>query len=66
MIFSILFANPFKGFEDMNFIKRSKNIEYVEFNRHIFKKLTEGEIKWIISRCDEGLLEYYNRDIFKE
>ncbi len=33
-----IFSNPFKRFEDMNFMKRSKDIEYVELNRHILKK----------------------------
>lgn len=61
-----IFSNPFKRFEDMRFMKRSKDIEYVEFNKHIFKKLTDEEIQWIILRCDEGLDEYYNRDIFKK
>ena len=60
-----IFANPFKRFEDMNFMKRSKNIEYVELNRNIFKKLTKDEIDWIISHCDESLREYYNRPIFE-
>lgn len=61
-----ILSNPFKRFEDMNFMKRSKNIDYVEINNHIFKKLTEDEIRWIISRCDEGLEEYYKRDVFKK
>ena len=61
-----IFSNPFKRFEDMRFVKRCKNIEYVEFNRHIFKKLNETEIKWIISHCDNKLEEYYNRPIFKK
>ena len=61
-----IFSNPFKRFEDMNFMKRSKDIEYVELNRHILKKLTKEEIQWIISRCDEGLEEYYNRPVFRK
>lgn len=60
-----IFSNPFKRFEDMNFMKRSKNIEYVELNKNIFKKLTKDEIDWIISHCDESLREYYNRPIFE-
>ena len=61
-----IFSNPFKRFEDMNFMKRSKNIEYVELNRHIFKKLTKEEIDWIIICCDKSLTEYYNRPAFRE
>jgi len=57
-----IFANPFKRFEDMRFMKRSTEIEYIEFNKHIFKKLTQTEIEWIISHCDEKLEEYYGRN----
>lgn len=60
-----IFSNPFKRFEDMRFMKRSKDLEYVEFNRHIFQKLTERDVKWIISQCSKGLAEYYNRPIFR-
>lgn len=54
-----IFANPFKRFEDMNFMKRSKNIEYIEINRHIMKKLSSSEIEWIVEHCDRKLKEYY-------
>ena len=61
-----IFANPFKRFEDMNFIKRCKDIEYVELSKHIFKKLTKREKEWIIFHCDKSLEEYYNRPIFRK
>ena len=54
-----IFANPFKRFEDMRFMKRCREIEYVEFNRHVFKKLTREEIHWILAHCDQKLEEYY-------
>lgn len=54
-----ILMNPFKRFEDMRFMKRSREIEYVEFNRHIFKKLTLMDIAWIKSHCDKKLEEYY-------
>ena len=54
-----IFANPFKRFEDMNIMKRSKDIEYIEINRHIIKKLTDEEIQWIVEHCDKKLEEYY-------
>jgi len=60
-----IFSNPFKRFEDMKFMKRSKDIEYVEFNKYVFKRLTDKEIKYIISHCDKKLEEYYDRAIFK-
>jgi hypothetical protein len=59
-----IFSNPFKRFEDMRFMKRCREIEYVEFNRHIFKKLTKKEIKWIIAHCDAKLEEYYSKRRF--
>ena len=30
-----IYSNPFKRLEDMRFMKRSKEIEYVEFNKNI-------------------------------
>lgn len=54
-----IFANPFKRFEDMRFMKRCKEIEYVEFNRHIFKKLSKKEIAWIIDHCNSKLEDYF-------
>lgn len=54
-----IFANPFKRFEDMNFMKRSRNVEYVEVNKNIIKKLAEQEIKWIVEHCDMKLKEYF-------
>jgi hypothetical protein len=42
-------------------MKRSKDIEYVEFNRHIYKTLTSDEKAWIIHHCDEKLDEYYKK-----
>ncbi len=56
-----IFANPFKRFEDMRFMKRSREIEFVEFNRHVFKKLTNKDIAWIKKHCDDKLEEYYGR-----
>ncbi|MEL1135563.1 DEAD/DEAH box helicase family protein [Desulfitobacterium sp. THU1] len=54
-----IFRNPFKRFEDMRFMKRSRDIEYVEFNRHVLKKLTAEEIEWIVEHCERKLDEYY-------
>ena len=58
-----VFANPFKRFEDMRFVKRCREIEFVEFNKHVFKKLTKEDIEWIKVYCDEKLGEYYGRYI---
>jgi superfamily II DNA or RNA helicase len=54
-----IFANPFKRFEDMRFMKRCREIEYVEFNGYIFKKLSKKEITWIVDHCNSKLKEYF-------
>lgn len=54
-----IFANPFKRFEDMRFMKRCREVEYVEFDRHVFKKLTQEEKAWIMKHCERKLEEYY-------
>ena len=56
-----IFKNPFRRFEDMRFMKRSREIEYVEFNRYVFRKLTKEEIGWILEHCERKLGEYYER-----
>lgn len=56
-----IFANPFKRFEDMRFMKRCREIEFVEFNRHVYKKLTKEDVEWIRGHCDENLGAYYSR-----
>ena len=56
-----IFTNPFKRFEDMRFMKRCREIEFVEFNRHVFRKLTRDDIEWIRKHCDGKLEEYYGR-----
>jgi superfamily II DNA or RNA helicase len=61
-----IFSNPFKRFEDMRFLKRSKELEYVEFNRHIWKKLSEEDKVWIEGWCEEKLKGYYGRMEYRE
>lgn len=55
-----IFNNPFKRFEDMGFMKRRNDIEYVEFNKNIWSKLTKEKIKLIYNYCDNALKRYYN------
>lgn len=54
-----ILSNPFKRFEDMNFMKKSKDIEYIELSRYIRKKLSKEEIQWIRNHSDEKLEEYF-------
>lgn len=56
-----IFTNPFKRFEDMRFMRRARDLEYVEFNGHVWKRLTEGEKEWIGVCCEEKLVGYYLR-----
>lgn len=56
-----IFANPFKRFEDMRFMKRSMDVEYVEFNRYVWNRLGQEEKEWIVEWCDWKLEEYYSR-----
>ncbi|HZK52751.1 MAG TPA: hypothetical protein VFC84_00905 [Desulfosporosinus sp.] len=50
--------NPFKRFEDMRIMSRCRDIEYVEFNRNVWKKMTGGGEG---VDCCEGVL--YDADI---
>ena len=54
-----ILSNPFKRFEDMRFMKRCRDVEYVEFNHHVFKRLTDEEKRWMVGYCDEKSGEYY-------
>jgi len=58
-----IFNNPFKRFGDMGFIKRSRDIEYVEFNSHIWKNINKECIVNIIKLCDKALDEYFNENM---
>ena len=49
----------FKRFEDMRFVERCRDIEYVQFNKVIWKKLSIEERVWIANKCDERLRAYY-------
>lgn len=43
----------------MNFMKKSKDIEYIELSRYIRKKLNKEEIDWIRDHSDKKLKEYF-------
>ena len=61
-----ILVNPFKRFADMRFLKRCKDIKYIEINPMIFKKLTNDDRGQILKICDEKLDQYYSRKIFKQ
>lgn len=56
-----IFSNPFKRFSDMRFLRRCKDVSYIEINTIIFRNLTEADKKRILDICDTKLAEYYAR-----
>ena len=56
-----IFSNPFKRFSDMRFLRRCKDVSYIEINPIIFRNLTEADKKRILDICDTKLAEYYAR-----
>jgi superfamily II DNA or RNA helicase len=58
-----IFANPFNQFEEMGFVKRTKDLDVVEFNNKIYKSLTDKDKDWIIEVCDSKIEEYYAKRV---
>ena len=56
-----ILSNPFKRFEDMRFLMRCKDVEAVEVNPIIFRKLTRKDRLHIVDVCDKSLEKYYMR-----
>ena len=56
-----ILSNPFKRFEDMRFLMRCKDVETVEVNPIIFRKLTREDWLHIVDGCDRSLEKYYMR-----
>ena len=56
-----ILSNPFKRFEDMRFLMRCKDVETVEANPIIFRKLTREDWLHIVDVCDKSLEKYYMR-----
>lgn len=56
-----ILVNPFKRFADMRFMMYSKDLEQIEFNWDLYKKLTEEDVDRLKCICRERLQEYYNR-----
>lgn len=54
-----ILSNPFKRFEDMNFMKKSRDVEYLEISRYIWRKLSKEDIAWIVRHSEEKLEEYF-------
>ena len=56
-----ILSNSFKRFEDMRFLMRCKDVETVEVNPIIFRKLTRKDWLHIVDVCDKSLEKYYMR-----
>ena len=56
-----IMSNPFKRFAIMRFLRRCKDVSYIEINPIIFKKLTDEDIQHILDVCDKRLRAYYDR-----
>ena len=56
-----ILSNPFKRFEDMRFLMRCKDVETIEVNLIIFRKLTREDWLHIVDVCDKSLEKYYLR-----
>lgn len=56
-----ILSNPFKRFEDMRFLMRYKDVETIEVNPIIFRKLTREDWLHIVDACDKSLEKYYLR-----
>ena len=56
-----ILSNPFKRFEDMRFLMRCKDVETIEVNPIIFRKLTREYWLHIVDACDKSLEKYYLR-----
>lgn len=57
----LIFSSPFNYLSQMNFVKRSKNVEWVEFDGHLFRRLTREDKVRIRMICEGELNEYYVR-----
>lgn len=56
-----ILSNLFKRFEDMRFLMRCKDVETIEVNPIIFRKLTREDWLHIVDVCDKSLEKYYAR-----
>lgn len=53
-----ILSNPFKRFEDMRFLMRCKDVETIEVNPIIFRKLIREDWLHIVDVCDKSLEKY--------
>lgn len=54
-----IFENPFKRFEDMRFMEKCQDVEFVRFNMNVWRKLSKEEKVTIENRCEEKLKGYF-------
>lgn len=56
-----ILSNPFKRFADMRFMNRCKDVEFIEINPIIFRRVTKEDWLHILEVCDQSLERYYAR-----
>jgi superfamily II DNA or RNA helicase len=54
-----IFSNPFKRFEDMRFMEKCGDVEWVQFSSGVWRKLSQEEKVWIGKKCEERVGEYF-------
>ena len=54
-----ILSNPFKRFADMRFLEYTKDLDSIEINKDIFKRLTEEDYRVIRVVCFKKLEEYF-------
>lgn len=57
----LILSMPFKRFEDMRFMRHSKQYGLIELDEAILNKLVDTEYAWIEDWCEQKLKEYYSR-----
>ena len=56
-----ILANPFKRFEDMQMLRRTKTLGIIQVDEPVWRHLTKAELAEIETICDEKLDNYFAR-----
>lgn len=58
-----ILKNPFKRFYDLRFVERCRDVEFVQFNKQLFKRLLPEEWELVVNICDDKLEGYYKERV---
>ncbi len=56
-----ILSNPFKRFADMSFMAYGKDLERIEFDWDLFKRMSDDDWRTLKDLCEKKLQEYYKR-----